>query len=173
MDTTKLRINGMEYTFSMGDNYGQVPHSETLLETLRERLQLTAAKKSCDQGACGCCTVIKDGDAVPSCMLLTADCDGSEIITLEGLANPETGELAPVQQAFLDYYAFQCGFCTPGIIMSTQALIQKNPTPSKEEIRDALSGNYCRCISHYHVFEAVEALAGRGVDLDEKWRDRR
>lgn len=172
-NTTTLRVNGMNYTFSMGDNFGQIPYSETLLETLRDRLRLTGAKKSCDEGACGCCTVIKDGDAVPSCMLLTVDCDGSEIITLEGLANPETGELAPVQQAFLDYNAFQCGFCTPGIIMSAQALLQKNPHPTEEEVKDALSGNYCRCISHYHVFEAIDSLAGRGIDLDEKWRGRR
>ena len=173
MDTTKLCINGMEYTFSMGENFGQVPYSETLLETLRDRLHLTAAKKSCDQGACGCCTVIKNGDAVPSCMLLTADCDGAVITTLEGLADPETGALSPVQQAFLDYNAFQCGFCTPGIMMATQALLQKNPNPTKEEVEDALSGNYCRCISHYHVFEAIDSLVGRGIDLDEKWRGRR
>ena len=172
-ETTTLFINGTKRTFSMGDHFGQVPYSETLLETLRERLGLTAAKKSCDEGACGCCTVIKDGEAVPSCMLLTADCDGAHITTLEGLADPETGALSAVQQAFLDYNAFQCGFCTPGIIMSTQALLNKNPAPTEEEVRDALSGNYCRCISHYHVFEAVAALAGRGVDLDEKWRDRR
>lgn len=106
-------------------------------------------------------------------MLLTADCDGAHITTLEGLADPETGELSAVQQAFLDYNAFQCGFCTPGIIMTTQALLNKNPHPTEEEVRDALSGNYCRCISHYHVFEAIASLAGRGVDLDEKWRDRR
>lgn len=172
-DTTTIFINGEKRTFSMGANFGQVPYSETLLETLRERLGLTAAKKSCDEGACGCCTVIKDGEAVPSCMLLTADCDGAHITTLEGLEDPETGALNPVQQAFLDYNAFQCGFCTPGIIMSTQALLDKNPHPTEEEVRDALSGNYCRCISHYHVFEAVDSLAGRGVDLDEKWRGRR
>ncbi len=172
-ETTTLFINGMERTFSMGNHFGQVPCSETLLETLRDRLGLTAAKKSCDEGACGCCTVIKGGEAVPSCMLLTADCDGAHITTLEGLADPETGELSAVQQAFLDYNAFQCGFCTPGIIMTTQALLNKNPHPTEEEVRDALSGNYCRCISHYHVFEAIASLAGRGVDLDEKWRDRR
>ena len=172
-NVTTLYVNGTKYTFSMGSHFGQVPYSETLLETLRERLGLTGAKKSCDLGACGCCTVIKDGDAVPSCMLLTADCDGAKITTLEGLADPETGELAPVQKAFVDYNAFQCGFCTPGIIMSTQALLDKNPAPTQEEVKEALSGNYCRCISHYHVFEAIASLAGRGVDLDEKWRGRR
>lgn len=170
---TTLKVNGRKYVFSMGDALGQVPYSETLLDTLRNRLGLTAAKKSCDEGACGCCTVLMGDDAVPSCSLLTADCDGAEITTLEGLADPETGELSKVQQAFLDYYAFQCGFCTPGIIMSATALLRKNPHPTEAEIKEALSGNYCRCISHYHVVEAVQAAAGDGVSLDEKWGDRR
>ncbi len=172
-DTINLSVNGIDYTFSIGDNFGQVPCNETLLDTLRNRLNLTAAKKACDEGACGCCTVIKDGDAVPSCMTLLADCDGCQITTLEGLSDPVTGELSELQQKFIDYYAFQCGFCTPGIIMTTKALLDKNPHPTEEEIRDALSGNYCRCISHYHVFEAVNAIAGRPEDLDEKWEGRR
>ena len=171
--TTTLYVNGVERVFSMGDAFGQVPYSETLLETLRDRLGLTAAKRGCDEGACGCCTVILNGEAVPSCMKLTADCDGAHINTLEGLADPVTGELSDVQQAFLDYNAFQCGFCTPGIIMTTTALLQKNPNPSEEETRDTLAGNYCRCISHYHVYEAIASLAGRGVELDEKWEGRR
>ena len=136
-----LYVNEKKYVFSMGDAYGQVPQSETLLDTLRNRLGLTGAKKSCDQGACGCCTVIKDGDAVPSCMQLTVDCDGCHITTIEGLADPETGELSKLQQAFLDQYAFQCGFCTPGIIMASKALLDKNPHPPEEEIKEALSGN--------------------------------
>ena len=130
VETTTLTVNGVKRVFSMGDDFGQVPYSETLLETLRDRLGLTGAKRACDEGACGCCTVIKDGDAGPSGMLLTADCDGAEITTLEGLADPETGELSKVQQAFLDYNAFQCGFCTPGIIMTATALLDKNPNPS-------------------------------------------
>ena len=172
-DTVKITINGLTYSFSMGDNFGQIPWNETLLDTLRNRLNLTAAKKACDEGACGCCTVIKDGDAVPSCMQLTADCDGSSITTLEGLADPVTGELSELQKKFIEYNAFQCGFCTPGIIMTTKALLDKNPNPTEEDIREALSGNYCRCISHYHVLEAVNALAGRPVGLDKKWEGRR
>lgn len=156
-----LFINESQYQFSIGDMYGQVMPSETLSHTLRKRLGLTGTKESCNQGACGCCTVIMDGDAVASCMLLTVDCDGKHITTIEGLKDPVTGKLDPVQQAFLDHYAFQCGFCTPGIIMTTKALLDKNPHPSKEEITEALSGNYCRCISHYHVVEAVEDLAGK------------
>ena len=166
-----LYVNEKKYVFSMGDAYGQVPQSETLLDTLRNRLGLTGAKKSCDQGACGCCTVIKDGDAVPSCMQLTVDCDGCHITTIEGLADPETGELSKLQQAFLDQYAFQCGFCTPGIIMASKALLDKNPHPTEEEIKEALPGNYCRCISHYHVIEAVEEAAGTGKTAEEKWED--
>lgn len=156
-----LFINGTKYQFSVGDMYGQILSSETLAHTLRKRLGLTGSKESCNQGACGCCTVIMDGDAVTSCMLLTVDCDGRHITTIEGLRDPVTGRLDPVQQAFLDHYAFQCGFCTPGIIMATKALLDKNPHPTKEEITEALSGNYCRCISHYHVVEAVEDLAGK------------
>ena len=168
-----LTVNGEHYELPVGPKPTDMPESETLAHTLRDRLGLTGLKLGCDQGACGCCTVIKDGDAVPSCMLLTADCDGAEITTLEGLADPETGELSKVQQAFLDYNAFQCGFCTPGIIMTATALLDKNPNPSEEEVRDALSGNYCRCISQYHVFEAIASVAGRGVELDEKWEGRR
>lgn len=160
----KITVNQTEYQFSIGNGYGEVPPEETLLDTLRERLRLTGAKKSCDEGACGCCTVIMDGDAVPTCMLLTAECDGKHITTIEGLSNPVTGELDPIQQAFIDYYAFQCGYCTPGIIMVTKALLMKDPHPSREKIADALSGNYCRCISQYHVLEAVEAVAQKASE---------
>ena len=99
--------------------------------------------------------MILDGDAVASCMVLTADCDGKSVITLEGLCDPVTGALSPLQKAFADNSAFQCGFCTPGIIMSTQALLMKNPHPTKDELTEALSGNYCRCISHYQVIRTV------------------
>ena len=155
----KLRVNGKEYEFSIGNKFSEIPANETLLTTLRDRLELTGAKKSCDEGACGCCTVIMDGDAVPTCMLLTCECDGKDILTIEGLSNPITGALDPIQQAFIDFYAFQCGFCTPGIIMVAKALLNKNPNATRKEIEEALSGNYCRCISQYHVLEAVESVA--------------
>ena len=156
-----LYVNGTKYEFSIGERFGQIPCSETLNQTLRERLGLTGSKKSCDEGACGCCTVIMDGDAVASCMLLTVDCDGRHVTTIEGLGDPNTGELDPLQQSFIDAAAFQCGYCTPGIIMSSKALLDKNPNPTDEEIRDALSGNFCRCISHYHVFDAIANAIGR------------
>lgn len=161
MDTKsiKFKINGKDYEFSVGEAYGQMLGSETLSVTLRERLQMTGSKESCGEGACGCCTVIMDGDAVTSCNMLTVDCDGSEIITIEGLEDPITGELDPIQQAFIDYYAFQCGFCTPGIIMAAKALLNKNAHPTEDEIKEALSGNYCRCISQYHVIDAVKYVA--------------
>ena len=153
-----LKINGRDYAFSVGVKFGQIPPEETLAETLRERLGLTGSKISCDEGACGCCTVIMDGEAVTSCMLLTVDCDSKSITTIEGLENAATGELDPVQQAFIDRYAFQCGYCTPGIIMTTRAFLNNNPRPTLDEAKEALSGNFCRCISHYHVFEAIGDL---------------
>jgi len=160
MKTQKVsfKVNGRQYKMSIGDMFGQLPPNEMLIDTLRDRLGLTGSKIACKDGACGCCTVIIDGDAVPSCVVLTVDCEGKEITTIEGLAAPD-GTLHPIQQAFIDYYAFQCGFCTPGIIMASKALLDKNPHPSREEIQEALSGNFCRCISHYHVLEAVESLA--------------
>lgn len=157
-----LRINGEEYDFTIGNRLGQIPESETLLETLRDRLRLTGTKLSCGEGACGCCAVLMDGRAVASCITLTADCGGKTIVTIEGLADPVTGELDPIQEAFLSKSAFQCGFCTPGIIIAVKSLLNRNPRPSEEEIKEALSGNFCRCISHYQVIEAVQwYLEGR------------
>ena len=160
-------VNGQKHEFLIGEKTGMVPPSETLVETLRKRLELTGAKQSCDEGACGCCTVIKDGDAIASCMILTVQCDGSEITTIEGLEDPVTHELDPIQKKFIDCYSFQCGYCTPGIIMSAKALFMKKPEPTTAEIRDALSGNYCRCISHYTVLEALDKLAGNKSDQYE------
>ena len=158
-----LTVNGREYRFSIGDGFGQVPPSETLSQTLRKRLQLTGSKESCSEGACGCCTVLMDGKGVTSCMLLTVDCDGKDIVTIEGLEDPEKG-LDPLQQAFIDEYAFQCGYCTPGMIMSAKALLDVNKHPTELEIKEAMSGNYCRCISHYTVLRAINRVAGNEED---------
>ena len=165
--SVSMTVNGQRYEFLIGEKFGIIPPSETLVQTLRDRLQLTGSKESCDEGACGCCTVIKDGDAIASCMILTVQCDGGDIITIEGLEDPVTHELDPIQQKFIECYSFQCGYCTPGIIMSAKALFMKNPHPSAEEIREALSGNYCRCISHYTVLEALDKLAGAESDQYE------
>ncbi len=153
-----LKINGEEYYFTIGRRLGQIPESETLLETLRERIGLTGSKMSCGQGACGCCAVLLDGKAVASCITLTSECDGKDIVTIEGLADPLTGKLDPIQEAFVTHNAFQCGFCTPGIIIAAKSLLNKNPNPTEDEIKEALSGNYCRCISHYQVIEAVKSI---------------
>ncbi len=158
-----MTINGREYRFSIGTGYGEVPPSETLSETLRKRLQLTGSKESCSEGACGCCTVLMDNRGVTSCMLLTCECDGKNIVTIEGLEDPVTG-LDPLQQAFIDEYAFQCGYCTPGIIMAAKSLLISNPHPTEEEIKEAMSGNYCRCISQYTVLRAINRVAGNGED---------
>ena len=127
------------------------------------RIGLTGTKKSCDEGACGCCAVMIDGKAVASCMTLSSECEGKQIITIEGLADPVTGELDPIQEAFLEEHAFQCGFCTPGIIMAVKSILNENPNPTEEEVKEGLSGNFCRCISHYQVLEAVKHVTGRNA----------
>ena len=144
-------------------NQGQIPENEFLLDTIRYRIGLTGTKKSCDEGACGCCAVMIDGKAVASCMTLSSECEGKQIITIEGLADPVTGELDPIQEAFLEEHAFQCGFCTPGIIMAVKSILNENPNPTEEEVKEGLSGNFCRCISHYQVLEAVKHVTGRNA----------
>ncbi len=154
-----LTVNGQVHDLKVGTEPDQVDPAHTLAHTLRETLGLTGTKVSCDHGACGCCTVLVDGKAVLSCMTLTVECESKQITTIEGLADPKTGEMDPLQQAFIDYAAFQCGFCTPGTIMSAKALLHENPSPTEEDVKEALSGNFCRCISHYHVVRAVMAAS--------------
>ena len=160
-DTIRLTINDVVQEFEIGDHAYQVTPYETLAQTLRETLGLMGTKTGCNQGACGSCTVLMDGIPVLSCMLLAIECDGKQITTIEGLQDPETGQLDEIQQAFIDHTAFQCGFCTPGIIMAARALLNRNPSASEAEIKQALSGHYCRCISHYHVVEALQTVAGK------------
>ncbi len=160
--TLTLTVNGEKHSFMLGEGPHEVASSHTLAHTLRERLGLTGTKISCDNGACGCCTVLINGKAVQSCMLLTVECEEKEITTIEGLGDPVTNVIDPLQQSFIDHTAFQCGFCTPGIIMSAKALLNENPSPTRDEVKEALSGNFCRCISHYHVLDAVMAAAKKG-----------
>ena len=157
-----LVINGEPCELEIGHRPDQVDPGDTLAHTLRETLGLTGTKISCDGGACGCCTVLMDGKAVLSCMMLTIECDGKNITTIEGIVDPKTGKLDPIQQAFIDHTAFQCGFCTPGIIMSAKALLNENPSPTEEEVKEGLSGNFCRCISNYQVVEAVMSMSAEG-----------
>ncbi len=154
--TITLMVNGEPHELMVGKD---VYAWHTLAHTLRETLDLTGTKIACDHGACGACTVLMDGKPILSCMTLTIECDGKSITTVEGLADPKTGTLDPLQQAFVDHTAFQCGFCTPGIIMSAKALLDENSSPTEQDVKQALAGHYCRCISHYHVLEAVMAAA--------------
>ena len=160
-ETIRLTINDAVHEFEIGDHAYQVTPCETLAQTLRETLGLTGTKTGCNQGACGSCTVLMGGTPVLSCMLLTVECDGKQITTIEGLQDQTTGKLDEIQQAFVDHTAFQCGFCTPGLIMASKALLGKNPSATEAEIKQALSGHYCRCISHYHVVEALLTVAGK------------
>ncbi|MDA8224201.1 MAG: 2Fe-2S iron-sulfur cluster-binding protein, partial [Desulfitobacterium hafniense] len=136
--TITLTVNGDTHLFRLGEGCHEVSPSHTLAFALRERLGLTGTKISCDRGACGCCTVMMDGKAVLSCTLLTVECEEKVISTIEGLGDPITGSIDPIQQSFIDHTAFQCGFCTPGIIMSTKALLKENPSPTRGEVQEAL-----------------------------------
>lgn len=160
-DTIQLTINGVVQEFEIGDHAFQVAPYETLVKTLRETLGMTGTKTGCDQGACGSCTVLMDGIPTLSCMTLTIECNGKQITTIEGLQDRETGKLDEIQQAFIDHTAFQCGFCTPGLIMASKAFLNTNSSPTEADIKEALSGHYCRCISHYHVIEALQTVVGK------------
>ena len=159
-NTIQLIINDVVQEFEIGDHAFQVAPYETLAETIRETLGLTGTKTGCDQGACGSCTVLMEGIPVLACLMLTIECNGKKITTIEGLLDRATGKLDEIQQAFIDHTAFQCGFCTPGIIMASKALLSRNPSAGETEIKEALSGHYCRCISHYHVVEALQTVVG-------------
>lgn len=146
-----LRVNQRTYRL-------EAAAGESLLDVLRDRLGLRGAKKGCGAGQCGACTVIKDGLAVNACLILAADCEGAEITTIEGLA-PGPGTLHPLQEAFIQHGAVQCGFCTPGMLMAAKSLLDRNPSPTRDEIKEALSGNLCRCTGYQKIVDAVEAAA--------------
>jgi xanthine dehydrogenase YagT iron-sulfur-binding subunit len=147
-----LKINGVEHRLT-------VEARVTLLDALRERLALTGTKKGCNFGECGACTVHINGKRVNACMILAAAADGKEVVTIEGLAR--NGELHPVQQAFIEHDAFQCGYCTPGQIMSAVAVIEEGHASSPEEIREWMSGNICRCAAYPQIVAAIEDAARR------------
>ena len=148
-----LTVNGVAYPL-------EVEPSTTLLRAVREHVGLTGAKEGCDDSECGACMVLLDDQPVNSCSYLALQADGREIVTIEGLAG-EGGELHPLQQAFLDQGGVQCGFCTPGMLISARALLDRNPSPDEDEIRLALSGNLCRCTGYSGIVRAVQAAAAQ------------
>ena len=149
-----IEVNGRPVT-------EEVPDRTLLVHFLRDTAGLTATNIGCDTSSCGACTVLVDGESVKSCTVFAAQADGSEVTTIEGLA-PE-GALHPVQQAFHEQHALQCGYCTPGFVMATVSLLEENPSPSEEEIRRGLEGNLCRCTGYHNIVLAVEAAARAGA----------
>lgn len=148
-----LRVNGEEFTV-------EIEPRRTLLEVLREKLGLTGAKEMCNKGDCGGCTVLIDGKPVLSCLTLAIEVQGRDILTIEGLSKGY--DLHPIQQAFVDHGAIQCGYCSPGFIMSAKALLDRNPHPTEDEIKEGISNNICRCTGYVQIIEAIDAAAKAG-----------
>jgi aerobic carbon-monoxide dehydrogenase small subunit len=146
-----LNVNGLDYTVG-------VESDETLLMVLREKLDITSPKRGCEMGECGACTVVLNGKSVNSCLVLACECNGSRILTVEGIR--KNGELHPIQKAFIEKGAVQCGFCTPGMIMSAKALLDENQAPTEQQVKEAISGNLCRCTGYQPIVEAVLSAAG-------------
>lgn len=157
----ELRVNGNDHTV-------MVEPRDTLADVLRKQLGLIGTKEGCGHGECGACTVLVDGRPVVSCITLSVSCQGKDILTIEGLA--ENGKLHAIQQAFIDNGAVQCGFCTPGMILSAKALLDEHPDPTEDQIRTALSGNLCRCTGYVKIVEAVHDAARRCRGVPESQR---
>jgi len=151
--TIAVTVNGAKERLDVTPNM-------TLLQMLREVLALTGTKNGCEAGECGACTVLLDGEPVNSCMVLALEVDGCEVTTVEGLA--EGGELGSLQEAFVDQNAVQCGFCTPGMLLTAQALLKRNPNPTEDEIKAALVGNLCRCTGYVRIIKAIQQVAAGG-----------
>lgn len=150
--TVTLSVNGVRRTLT-------VPVRKTLVDVLREDLGLTGTHIGCEHGVCGACTVLLDGEPVRSCLLLAVQAEGHEVTTVEALGTPD--RLHPLQQAFWECHALQCGFCTPGFLMTLVAFLRENPNPTREEIREAIAGNLCRCTGYQHIVDAAEHAAQR------------
>ena len=148
-----MTVNGTSYT-------NDVEPRTLLVHYLRENLQLTGTHVGCDTSSCGACTIIVNGETVKSCTLLAVQCEGAEIKTIEGMAS--NGKLHPIQESFREKHGLQCGFCTPGMIMSSWQLLERNPNPSEDEIRHALEGNFCRCTGYHNIVNAVQDAASKG-----------
>ena len=150
MQKIQFALNGKSYELS-------IKPCRTLLELIREDLKLTGTKEGCGEGECGSCTVIMGGKTVNSCLVPAMEADNQEIITIEGLADGD--KLHPIQEAFVEHSGMQCGFCTSGMIMSAKALLEENPNPKEEDIREGISGNFCRCTGYTKIFESISAAA--------------
>ena len=155
MNEIGLKVNGIDYRL-------KIEPWRTLVEVLRENLGLMGTKKACNEGECGACTVIMDGRAVTSCLMLAMDARGKEILTIEGLSEGE--KLDPIQESFLKNGGLQCGFCTPGMVMSAKALLDENPSPTLIETRQAIAGNLCRCTGYQHIINAIMDVSGQGAE---------
>jgi carbon-monoxide dehydrogenase small subunit len=150
--TIRIRVNSKEYTV-------EVPPQRLLIDCLRYDLGLTGTKEGCSVGVCGACTVLMDGQTISSCLTLALFADGKELTTVEGLA--QDGKLHPVQQAFIDFGGFQCGICTPGMVVAAKALLDAQPNPSDDDIKDWMMGNLCRCTGYYKIIESIRGAAAR------------
>ena len=148
-----MTVNGTTYT-------NDVEPRTLLVHYLRENLRLTGTHVGCDTSSCGACTIVENGETVKSCTLLAVQCEGAEIKTIEGMAT--NGKLHPIQESFREKHGLQCGFCTPGMIMSSWQLLERNPNPSEDEIRHALEGNFCRCTGYHNIVNAVQDAASKG-----------
>ena len=148
-----MTVNGTNYT-------NDVEPRTLLVHYLRENLRLTGTHVGCDTSSCGACTIVVNGEAVKSCTLLAVQCEGAEIKTIEGMAT--NGKLHPIQESFREKHGLQCGFCTPGMIMTSWQLLERNPNPSEDEIRHAIEGNFCRCTGYHNIVNAVQDAASKG-----------
>ncbi len=146
----QFKLNGEDVEAYVQDNI-------TMVDFLRKQMHLTGTKRGCEEGECGACTILLDGGAVASCLMMAVEADGHEIVTIEGLQ--QNGVLHPLQKEFVDKWALQCGFCTPGMIMSALSLLKENPHPTEAEIRDGIAGNLCRCTGYSKIVEAIDAAA--------------
>ena len=158
--TIQLNVNGDQYKLEVGPN-------ETLVDVIREKVGLKGTKKGCDTGQCGACIVLLDGKAVASCLVLAVEAHGKEILTVEGLA--KDGHLHPLQEAFVEEGAVQCGYCTSGMLLSAKALLDGNPRPTEREVKEAIAGNLCRCTGYVKIIKAILAASDR-ISVDQKIR---
>lgn len=156
-----MALHNITLTVNGAEEIVEVASNTTLLTLLRERLGLTGSKNGCSAGECGACTVLVNDEPINACLILAVEVDGAEIVTVEGVA--QNGQLDPLQEALIEHGAIQCGFCTPGMLITARALLNRNPNPDEHEIKDALRGNLCRCTGYVRIIDAIKAASEVGV----------